>query len=513
MNAYDPGNDDDDYYFHASNNDGESNEEVLSNDDPANYDEDLEDAPEGPSGNDGLLIDAADGYTFNLSNRGQGASTTRQKQDASAGGHSVKEGPENSANRFIATQQGYNSSLYEFSPEEISKMKEKVIFELGRGRRHKEGDCLRSSFIQSQLKNINFFPDPELNKLMSKLLRRLHYVKEAIRVTMYIFFDLELFKEYYVPSATGPSGISSHKPFPKYKRFHAFWLSIHCNESSFLAKYTKGLIDGNSTLRKHAVNGIEYTGFVRHHSSAKELQAGRTKVDQSGVGAKRKSKHHSDASFFPPSKRFKISVPSTQPESGTNEKKMDVIYDSNGFAYVNSISQGKRWYVRDPKKPPMTASEFYTPGRLLLMKVRAHYLWTQLKGKMLDPRELPWFSGTAMSSVKTRIQNLDYFSDDCLNQLVKQLLQTNITLVKAIKLTVSVFFSSVELSKAAVPISSTFHRALRPPINGYELFHEFWNYLFDIWNSRERKKRFEGSFGEVNRVYSTEGQEIPELPF
>ena len=508
------------YYMPDSNNDGESNEEVLSNDGGNTFNEDV--SSNSPS--EELLIDAADGFTFNLPNCSKNNQLAKASPSLEADRPSLNINCNTISSAFKA-QQNFNSSsssssssLYDFSSEEIRKMKEKVQFELNRDRRQKEGDCMKSPFIQNQLKSISFFPDPELNRMMSKLLRKLQYVKEAIRVTMYIFFDIEKFKEYYVPSPSGPSGISSNKPFPKYERFHAFWLSIHCNESSFCAKYTKGLIDANSNFRKLALNNLEYTGYVSHRTNCYISESSRAKSnvtpDQNKNNLRNlKGKLRSQDDVLS-SKRFKLSLPSSsssKSQCSTSERRVDIIYDANGFAYINSVTGGKRWYVRDPSRPPLTSNEFYTSSRLLLMKGRALYLWNHLRDKLLESQEVPWFSGS--SDVLYRLQNLNHFPDHDLNQLVKQLINHNITLVKVIKITVSVFFSSAELSKAAVPLSSTFQRVLRPPVPGYELFHEFWNYLYDIQNSRERRRRFEGSFGEVNRVYSTDGQAIPELPF
>lgn len=473
--------------------------------------------------NNQLLVDERDGFNFNIRGESKKEHDTNE-DETELGFNSItknssisksRESPLINFSPIVASSS--KAVVYDFTPEELYKMKEKVKFELSRDRRHKEGDCMKSRFIQEKIKKLNFFPDPELNRLMTRLLLRLQYVKEAIRVTMYIFFDIDMFKEYYVPSSNGPSGISSFKPFPNYSRYHAFWQSIHCNDSDFLAKYTKGLIDGNSNFRKHAINELQYTGYVSHRTKG-YAEAVSARIKSSGKNAKANSTGKSKSrdgrkGNAPSSKRFKLSIYNAAISKSINDVKANSIaYDNNGFAYILN-SGGNRWYVKDPKVPPLTYNNFFTASRILLMKGRAYYLWSNLEDKLLRSTDVCWFSGECMSDVALKVEHMDYFPDQLLNQLVKHLIFKDITLVKAIKITIGIFFSSVELTKAAVPSSSSFKRVLRPPVAGYEIFHEFWNHMYRIWNSDDRRRRFEGSFAEVNRVYITNGQNIPDIPF
>lgn len=420
------------------------------------------------------------------------------------------------ASRFALAQQNYSQAEYEFEPEELVQMKEKTLFELRRERRQKQGDVMKSPFIQAQLKNIRFFPDPTLNRLMSRLLQRLHYVKEALRVTMYIFFDVAMFKEYYVPSPSGPSGISNNKPFPKYERFHAFWSSIHCNDTAFCAKYTKGCIDANSNYRKIALTGGEYTGYVSHRSNA---TSSFEVTKSSPIDAKGDTLPQKRSILEAPSssKRYQITLSPTakSSKSSCNPQRTlvanQVNHDSNGHAFFRT-SDGDTCYTKDPKSLPITADRFYNASRLLLMKARAQHIWVSIKTKLLESRDLCWFSGASMADVADKVENFNHFPDAYLNQLMKKLINHNISLTKVVKITIYVFYSAQELTKESIPPSLTFERVSRPPVLGYELFHEFWNYLYDTNRSSERRKRFDSAFSEAQRLFTTPGT-FPELPF
>lgn len=428
-----------------------------------------------------------------------------------------------------------------FTQEEMDQIKERLRTELSFER---IDNCPHwaSRNTQNRIRQLNFFPDSDLNSRLSELLLKIHSYRTVIFSTMVVFYGHESFKKFYLPRhiETVKNSTALKPPLPKYKLFHEFWHSVHGPGATPL-KFKRLLTTGNYHLKrvpdgkwKGSVVSASYAVKAAAKSKQRVLinkikqRCKLTRAPNVQYSVQRHQVSTSNNSIpkltpLSPSKQWPVpstsgrdpfflpqlvpltDSPSSQTNSNSNSNSFiaetgDYLHDENGNTYIRS-KNGNRLYVYIESSINISFDQFFQPTRLLLMKVRA---WTILHRSAFhllnqDLMTLPKRMKYAPEATN-KILNLNYFPDAKLNELMIRILFADHSITRQVKWTAAVFWSEQELAGSAmIPGVMPFIRIHHEPIIGYFYFHQFWDFIFGSSKSEERRRTLRSAIGEVYR--------------
>lgn len=429
-----------------------------------------------------------------------------------------------------------------FTSEELAQIKARLDLELSFDHNDFNSVPWATSSTKQRIKQLNFFPDAELNSKMSQLLLKIHPYRTVVFSTMVVFYGLESYKSYYLPSQLDvlKNTTALKPPLPKYKLFHLFWQKIHGPGAAPLrfkrlvmtANYHlkrvpdggwKGTIAAAHASVKHslhlvkspvkctqknfirkikqtkstAASNVEYLHHHRHNSGGDSVPKLIPLSQWCNVSAQKNIVASNRSEYCAPqlvSLTESPSLNSFSPETG------DYLRDVNGNAYIHSRN-GNRLYIHVESLVNLSYDEFFKASRLIYMKARAYTLI-----RKVSPSNLTQDIHSLVSPMKyapestNKILHLSYFPDAKLNELITRLLFSEHSICKMVKWTASIFWCEEELKGTAlIPSVVPFSRIHHEPLTGYLFFHQFWDIILGTRTSEERRKTLRSAITEIYR--------------
>lgn len=368
----------------------------------------------------------------------------------------------------------------QFSQEEMDKMKERVLFELNVKRR-RSPEHWASPELQELIKNLKFFPDQELNRLMSKLLLTLSFYNQAVSASIVAFFGPDNFKEYYLPNSIESRQSHANKPpLPKFRLFHLFWRNI--NGTQTIKTFKTIIIITNFHLRRMPPGYYDGNLQKPYKNASETNPSTKSKIMTGRPSNLNRSLPEKD------SKDVKNSSLKTQYQT-----RQPVSLDDGGNAYFVAMT-GQKYFVNNPDIQ-ITFEEFFKPSRLLCMKARAYAILKKCEAKNAPIPQPMKYAPEAMN----KMTNLSYFPDEKLNQLMSQVMFIDHSIYKMVQITSNVFWSDEERAGSIVPYRLPYSRLTHPPIIGHEFYYEFWDNMISFRSEEDRKKIFEYAICNMNK--------------
>ena len=436
----------------------------------------------------------------------------------------------------------YKENRCDLSPQELADLKERLTLELSF--RHDENEtnhwASNSPGIMNRIRKLDFFPSPELNLQMTKLLLKIKSHRSIVFSTMVVFYGTQSFKTYYLPCQIEltKNNTALKPPFPKYKTYHYFWQRIHGNEAP-PTRFKRLIMSGNYLLRR-IPNSIGWKGKLTNKLTSSKPSSKHSSSHSKKSSLVHKFKHRplirsqgtSSSSF---SSSLSSSVPKLIPLDSSNQTadnnfsshssngingsysvpplaplnrsasdlasvNDEFLRDEKGNAFVFG-KNGKRLYTYIDSLITISYDEFFKASRLICMKARIYSILQRVAPHALK-RDLIEMA-TPMKyapEAKKRILNLSYFPDHTLNDLTKRLLFSEHSICKQVKWSASIFWSEEELNTSAwIPSIMPFSRIHHEPLYGYVYFHQLWNYVLGVSNSEDRRRTLRSAITEIYR--------------
>lgn len=433
----------------------------------------------------------------------------------------------------------YDDNVCDFSSQELSEIKQRLELELTF--RHDENEITHwaSPSMLNRIRKLDFFPLPEMNHLMTKLLLKIKSHRSIIFSTMVVFYGTPAFKIYYLPCQIE---LTKHTtalkpPFPKYKTYHYFWRCVHGSEPA-PARFKRLIMSGNYLLRR-VPNSIGWKGKLtskltslkptaKHSSHSKKSALihklkhrplVRTQTNTSSFNNAPSSSSSSVPKLIPldcnyPQADSSFSSHSSNSFNGSytvpqlvslnryaDEPANDeYLRDEKGNTFVYG-KNGKRLYTYTESSMNISYDEFFKASRLICMKARAYSILSRfaphaMKRDLLEMAAPMKFAPEA----KKRMLSLAYFPDHTLNDLIKRLLFSENSICKQVKWSASIFWSEDEINSGAwIPSIMPYTRIHHEPLVGYVFFHQFWDYVLGVANSEDRRRTLRSAITEIYR--------------